>query len=160
MAAHDIGAQMRAQALALRPTSVGLRPSAGPIWGVVMDVVTGETDWYALVVLADGSTSLYTSSLLGIIGGGAHETVREAARLLWAVATERLDQFATTTDTALPAPGLTALRLLTFDGQRAAVNTAAELGGTGHPVEPVYHSAHEVLGRLRLVTSSGHSQTD
>ncbi len=154
MAAHDIGAQMRAQTFLLRPTSVGLRPEAGPIWGVVMDVVTADTDWYALVVLADGSTSLYTSGLLGIIGGGAHETVREAAGLLWQVATARLEAFPAVTDTALPAPGLTALRLLTFDGQRAVVGAA--LGESAYEVAAVFHAAHEVLGRLRLVTQSGH----
>ena len=52
-------------------------------------VVSSETEWYALVVLADGTTSLYTSGLLGIIGGGAHETVREAGRLLWETAADR-----------------------------------------------------------------------
>ena len=153
MAAHDIGAQLRAQVFVLRPASVGLKPEAGPMWGFVMDVVTSDTEWYALVVLADGTTSLYTSGLLGIIGGGAHETVREAGRVLWETATDHLDAFVETTDTALPPPGTTALRLLTFDGQRAIMGTDLVTDG---PVAGVYHAAHEVLGRLRLVTQSAH----
>src|ERR1700709_2622788 len=116
MAGEDIGALMRAQTLVLKPSSVGLKPEAGPMWGFVMDVVTTGTEWYALVVLADGSTSLYTSSTFGIIGGGAHATVREAAGLLWRSAEAHLGAFAVSEDRALPAPGLTTLRLLRFDG--------------------------------------------
>jgi hypothetical protein len=156
MAGEDIGASMRAQALALRPTSVGLKPSVGPMWGFVMDVVTGSSDWYALVVLADGSTSLYTSSTFGIIGGGAHETVREAARLLWDTVEQHLEAFAPMTDTELPTVGSTALRLLRFDGPLVVVGTDTELRVGQHPASPVFYAAHEVLGRLRLVTQSGH----
>ena len=149
-------AQMRAQALALRPSSVGLKPEAGPMWGFVMDVVTSNTDWYALVVLADGSTSLYTSSTFGIIGGGAHETVREAAALLWSTAEGLVDVFEPSDDTTLPPAGSTALRLLRFDGPRTLVGPDAELGAGQHPASPVCYAAHEVLGRLRLVTQSAH----
>ena len=154
MAAQDIGTQMRADVLSLRPTSVGLRPEAGPLWGFVMDVVTSDSEWYALVVLADGTTSLYTSGLLGIIGGGGHETVRDAGRILWETAADHVDAFAETADTALPRPGTTALRLLTFDGQLAVAG--ADLGAGDHPASPVFFAAHEVLGRLRLVTQSAH----
>src|SRR3978361_1341054 len=121
MAGQDIGGQMRAQALALNPLTVGLKPQAGPMWGFVMDVVTSETEWSALVVLADGSTSLYTSSTFGIIGGGAHETVREAGTLLWEVAESHLELFPSSDDTELPPVGSTALRLLRFDGPRVLV---------------------------------------
>jgi len=156
VAGQDIGAQMRAQALALKPSSVGLKPEAGPMWGFVMDVVTSDTEWYALVVLADGSTSLYTSSTFGIIGGGAHETVRAAGRLLWETTEGLLDAFAATTDIELPPAGSTALRLLRFDGQRVLVGTEDELGAGQHPASAVFYAAHEVLGRLRLVTQSAH----
>lgn len=156
MAGQDIGAKMRDDVLALRPSSVGLKPSAGPMWGFVMDVVTSDTDWYALVVLADGSTSLYTSSTFGIIGGGAHETVREAARLLWETAEQLVDVFPPSADRALPPAGSTALRLLRFDGPRVVVGADDELGAGGHEASPVFYAAHEVLGRLRLVTQSAH----
>jgi hypothetical protein len=156
VAAQDIGAEMRAQALALRPTSVGLTPQAGPMWGFVMDVVTADTDWYSLVVLADGSTSLYTGSTFGIIGGGAHETVREAARLLWQTAERLVQLFPESSDTSLPPAGSTALRLLRFDGPRALVGTDDDFAAGGHLASPVFYAAHEVLGRLRLVTDSAH----
>jgi hypothetical protein len=158
VAGEDIGAQMRAQALALKPSSVGLKPEAGPLWGFVMDVVTSEADWYALVVLADGSTSLYTSSTFGIIGGGAHETVREAARLLWETAEQHVEVFPSSGDTGLPPAGSTALRLLRFDGPRVLVGEGRELASGRHPASPVYFAAHEVLGRLRLVTQSSHPE--
>jgi hypothetical protein len=156
MAGPDIGAQMRAQVLALNPSTVGLKPQSGPMWGFVMDVVISDTDWYALVVLADGTTSLYTSSTFGIIGGGSHETVREAGRALWETAAELSAVFVAMTDTSLPAPGSTTLRLLRFDGHRVIVADDRELGGAQHPVSPVFYAAHEVLGRLRLVTASAH----
>lgn len=156
MPGRDIGAQMRADVLSLRPSSVGLKPEAGPMWGFVMDTVTSDTEWSSLVVLADGSTSLYTSSTFGIIGGGAHETVREAGQVLWQTAEGLLEVFTPSDDTALPPPGSTALRLLRFDGPRVLVGADDELGKGGHPASPVFYAAHEVLGRLRLVTQSAH----
>ena len=155
MAGEDIGRRMRAQALALDPITVGLKPASGPMWGFVMDGVISDTEWYALVVLADGTTSLYTSGAFGIIGGGSHETVRAAGGLLWEMAAEPAPSFVAMTDTNLPAPGSTALRLLRFDGHLVAVAADQELAGGRHPASPVFYAAHEVLGRLRLVTESG-----
>ena len=148
-----MGADLRANALSLKPGQVGLKPELSPIWGFVMDAVQAD-GWYSLVAFSDGSTSLYTSDTFGIIGGGAHETVRTAGRELWLVLAESLAWFAPATSTDLPAPGNIALRLLTFDGPLVVVADEELLGAGGHPASSVFLAAHEVLGRLRLVTSS------
>lgn len=152
-----MGAELRANALSLKPGQVGLKPELSSIWGFVMDSRAAD-GWYSLVAFSDGSTSLYTSSSFGIIGGGAHETVRTAGRELWLVLADSLALFAPMTSTDLPDPGDVALRLLTFDGPLVVVGDEELLGTGGLPASAVFLAAHEVLGRLRLVTSSGHPE--
>ena len=67
------------------------------MWGVVMDTGLADDGWHSLVVLADGTTSLYTSAAFGIIGAGTHEQVRLASDALLASTEQRLSSF-----TALP----------------------------------------------------------
>jgi hypothetical protein len=66
----------------LDPASVGLTPATcGLVWGVVMDSVFPTGEWYCLAVLADGTTSIYTSGGYGVIGAGQHESsARRATR--------------------------------------------------------------------------------
>src|SRR5215475_5510044 len=99
---------LRSQVLSLDPGSVGIRPvgSGAATWGCVMDM--GYQNGVAtLVCLRDGTTSLYTSSGFGIIGGGSHQSVRvENARLL-AVLEEHLDEMVPSKDHGLPREGRT-----------------------------------------------------
>jgi hypothetical protein len=58
-----------------------------------------------LVCLSDGTTSLYTSSGFGIIGGGEHEAVvRENPKLL-EVLNDQLAHLSPSTDQSLPREG-------------------------------------------------------
>ena len=65
--------------------------------------------------------------------------------------------FGPATSTELPPAGNVALRLMTFDGPLVVVADEQQLGTGQHPASPVFFAAHEVLGRLRLVTESGQS---
>src|SRR6185437_3309096 len=80
----DVFVGLRNQVLNLDPDSIGIRPGASgaAAWGCVME--TGYQRGVAtLVCLRDGTTSLYTSSGFGIVGGGAHQSVlAENTRLL------------------------------------------------------------------------------
>ena len=58
-------------------------PDSASTWGAVME--TGYPNGVAsLVCLRDGTTSLYTSTGGGIIGGGAHDPVVRANHALLA----------------------------------------------------------------------------
>ena len=146
------GAAMRAMVLALSPEEIGLTPeTAGRVWGVVMDTAMADGGWYALVVLADGTTSLYTSAAFGIIGAGTHEAVRSASGALLAAASQQLDSFTADIEDAVPPPGMVAIRALTFERRRAVVAPENDLGNGRHAASPVFYAAHEVITQTRLV---------
>jgi hypothetical protein len=58
------GVALRAGALTVDPTTVGLTPTQDArVWGVVMDTsFSDRAGWHSLVTFADGTTSLYTSA--------------------------------------------------------------------------------------------------
>ena len=148
----DVFVALRNQLLSLDPDSVGIRPagSGAATWGCVMD--TGYPNGVAtLVCLRDGTTSLYTSSGFGIIGGESHQSVvGENARLL-AVLEEHLDQMAPSMDHTLPREGRTIIRALTFAGQRLIEAPDDDLGNGRSALSPVFHAAHAVITQLRLI---------
>jgi len=78
----DVLGEMREQVFSTRPQTIDVAPASDQtrIWVVVME--TGYPEAVAsLVVVADGTTSLYFSNGGGIIGAGEHSSVRTAA--LW-----------------------------------------------------------------------------
>lgn len=144
---------MREMVLALTPEQIGLTPRAGrQVWGVVMDTAIADGGWHCLVVLADGTTSLYTSAAFGIIGAGTHETVRQASGALLELVDQQQELFAPDRDSAVPQPGMVAIRALTFGGRLAVVAPESELGHGRHVASPVFHAAHAVITQTRLVT--------
>jgi hypothetical protein len=143
---------LRNQILALDPAEVGLRPT-GPtdrVWGFVMD--TGYPEGTAtLVCVRGGTTSLYTSSGFGIIGGGAHPAVVQANAAVLAILADELDRLPASTDESLPAVGRTVIRALTYDGPRAYEADEDDLGHERDALSPVFHAAHDVITELRLI---------
>ena len=147
----DVYLGLRNQILNVDPATIGLAaPSSSAPWGCVME--TGYPNGTAtLVCLADGTTSLYTSSGFGIIGGGAHQAVvRENANLLTVLA-EHEAEMSPSTDLSLPRMGRTIIRALTADGQRVFESAEDELGEGRSPLSPVFHAAHGVITQLRLI---------
>ena len=143
---------LRRQVLDLDPAEAGLEPSPDlpHVWGLVME--TGYARGVAtLVALADGTTSLYFSTGGGIIGGGVHPRIANATRALLDVVEQHIGQMPVSTHTALPAVGRTALRAMTYQGQRAVEAGEEELGRRMHPQSDVFHAAHAVITELRLV---------
>lgn len=143
---------LRNQILNLDPAEVGLdaTDATNRVWGCVMD--TGYPEGTAtLVCLRDGTTSLYTSSGFGIIGGGAHPAVVQANAALLAILADELDRLSASTDESLPAVGRTVIRALTFDRPRAYEADEDDLGDERDALSPVFHAAHDVITQLRLI---------
>ena len=104
-----------------------------------------------LVCLRDGTTSLYTSSGFGIIGGGAHQTVVQANAALLAKLTAELDRLPAGDDLSPPAVGRTVIRAMTYDGPRAYEAAEDDLGNGRDAMSQVFHAAHGVITQLRLI---------
>jgi hypothetical protein len=147
----EMASSLRAMVLGLAPGGIGLTPQSSPgkVWGVVME--TGmERGSYTLVVLADGTTSLYFSNGGGIIGAGERQPVREASREFLMLANCFTDAAAPVESTALPSNGSTQFFLLTFDGLLSYTAPEAELGEQRDPLSPLFHAGHAVITELRL----------
>jgi len=146
----DIYRGLRNNILSVDPRQLGLTPTPqNSVWGLLME--TGYPEAVAtLVVIADGTVSLYFSNGGGIIGAGQHETVAESARALLASAPGFLGQMGKTADFPLPKPGDTRFSVLTFDGFFTAEAPEERLGDGGLPLSPLFYRAQDVITQIRL----------
>lgn len=152
----DIYLGLRSQAIKASPQDLGLTPDpAAPIYGVLME--TGADSSVAtFVVLADGTVSLYLSTGGGVIGGGQHEEVNDAAAEMLALtnkyATEYIRACAATTDSPLPEDGHVLFYLLTSSGLYLARCKEADLASRNDTFANLFENCHAVLAELREAT--------
>jgi hypothetical protein len=143
---------LRDQILNLDPAEAGMpqAPGGPKVWGVVMDVgMSGGTA--TLVALADGTTSMYTSTGGGIIGGGFHRPVVDATKALLTRAEDHLAYLTPGGHPDLPGRGRVVIRALTYGGAASAEASDDELARRRHPLSPVFYAAHEVIAQLRII---------
>ena len=150
--------------LQLDPTSAGIQPSdAYPnVWGALME--TAYPNGVAtLVALADGTTSLYTSTGVGVIGGGEHQSVAAETRGFLAELARHLDQLAPEEGDLPPAVGDVVIRALTYTGRLSVEAPQDELSSRNHPLARVFYAGHRVITALRHIDegrgSSGSPQS-
>lgn len=143
--------QLRRMVLEAQPADLGLEPSSNPVWAVLMETAYPQAV-VTLVAIADGTVSLYFSSGGGMIGLGAHEGPRAAARALLDAAPAFLDRAVPATDLALPEPGHTRFYLLQFGGCSVLEALEADLGEGRSPLAPLFFLGHDVISQARQVT--------
>ena len=144
---------LRQHALTVSAAELGLGPTADrpQVWGVVME--TGYPEAVAtLVVLGEGTTSLYFSNGGGVIGAGEHAAVRAAGQIVLASAEQYLDGFTVTAATPLPGVGQVRFYLRTFTGTLSAEANEQDLGERRHKLSPLFHAAHSVIAAIREAT--------
>jgi len=150
----DIFVRLRSMILGADPASVGIVPTPDhpTVWGGLMEV-TYASGTATLVSLADGTTSLYTSTGGGRMGGGTHPDVAAATEgFLHALADhEDLLENTESGDPPLPPVGSVALIALTFDGRHRAETPEEQLERLDHPLHGVYQAANSVIGALRAI---------
>jgi len=150
---------LRAKLLRAKPADFGLAatPELPRVWGAMMEMRIGAAD-ASLVVVAEGSTSLYFSTGGGVIGGGEHESVRAANRKLLGVIEKLFPAFVAR---EVPVPvliGAVSFAVFTYDGLRAARDTEERLRQKKSPLWPAYYIGQEIITALRLATekAAGH----
>jgi hypothetical protein len=146
----------RLRAMALDAVALGL-PAPPPehpgVSGLVVDIPAGGGAVATLVAMADGTTSLYSSTGGGTIGAGAHQSVAEATRRLLALVDQRLEEFGEDDETEQPIGARVRFFVLTPEGRRVAdVPDAAFWGRDEHELTPVIAAAQEVITALRQVS--------
>ena len=124
------------------------------VWGVVWEF--GLAQGAATVVsLSGGAASLYLSGGGGILGGEAHESVRQAVATFLEEANRTVEHSAPTEILPLPVKDQVRFYWLTKQGLAMAEDTPPALLEKDHPLHPLFIGANEVLAELRRVTTSG-----
>jgi hypothetical protein len=149
--AAALGGTMRQRLLAGSAGEFGIAP-VGQIWGVLMEMGFAE-GWASLVALADGTASLYTSSGGGVIGGGMHAKVKQAAIELCQHAAP-LGNLPRVTEFPSPGPQRVRFYLLTLDGVRGAEEPESTLAAGGHRLSALFLAGHAVITQLRVVAEA------
>jgi len=105
-----------------------------------------------LLALGDGTTSLYLSSGGGIIGGHAHEDVRQANAEFLDTANQYYQHLEPTESFPVPAEGQTLFYVLTDSGVLGGAGLEDDLGFGRHLLSPLFHAGHRVITELRLMS--------
>jgi hypothetical protein len=148
---------LRQNVLSLDPSTVGLAPTPGRprVWGGLMDMGYPDGRWATLVVVGDGTVSLYTSTGGGMIGAGGHPNVAAAGEQWLTTLDAQLALLPIADPPGLPSQGQVVIRALLFGAQRAVTAGEDDLGHGRHPASALFHAAHEVLTQMRLVQEAG-----
>lgn len=153
-----IAAALRHRVLSLSPNDVewDQTEKSAYLGGVIE--FTHDTRVHSLVLLIDGSVSLYDSDGHGSLGCGDHPEVRSAATALL----ESLEALIPGSDAALnwdaPAAGGLSCHLLLVDGRRLVEAKLESLGHTP-PLRELYFSAQSLVALIERVRA-GQSLSD
>jgi hypothetical protein len=149
----DTYSALRRQALSVRRAEVGIpAPSPeAPVWGVLME--TGYHEGTAtLIALGDGTTSLYLSTGGGVVGGHAHQDVRQANAEFVETANRFRRHLEPTDSFPLAAKGYTIFYVLTDSGVLTGGGREEDLGLERDTLSPLFHAGHRVIAQLRSLS--------
>lgn len=143
---------LRKMVFNIDPNDIGLsKESFGhPVWGIVMETGFPEGS-FTLVSLGEGSTSLYFSNGGGIIGGGEHERVREAAANFLSGAQHCYEKGSRVADYPAPTKGEVKFYFFTYEGVRMYSAPEENLGNDKDELSNLFFAAHGVISELRKI---------
>ncbi|MDH3221670.1 MAG: hypothetical protein OEO19_19230 [Gammaproteobacteria bacterium] len=144
--------KIREMVLGLDPAKIGITREKlkHPVWGMIMD--TGFADGsFSLIALADGTTSLYFSDGGGIVGGGEHDSVRDASGYYLTGAQYFYKDATRTTTFPLPGDGEVKFYFLSFDGVSVYSALEEDLGNQQDKLFNLFYAAHGVITELRKI---------
>lgn len=149
---------LREMVLSVDPADYEL-PEVGEsgLYGAVMELGWEETT-ATVVALSDGTTSLYTTSGFGIIGGGAHEQVRVASAAFLVAVSASVDELLPAADVEPPRTSDVQFIALTYRGHRVGQAEERSLQSGAAPLAPLYVAGQGVITQLRLVDDEVRSQ--
>jgi hypothetical protein len=141
---------LRGIALSVAPADLGYKPELGSTTPYGMLMETGYPEATAtLVLIADGTTSLYFSSGGGIVGGGRHEKVARCAAECVVFSKSAIGNMRKTESFPPPEQGRVRFYLLTASGVFTAEEDEVDLKSGKSPLAGLFLQAHQVIAELR-----------
>ncbi|MBN1863907.1 MAG: ankyrin repeat domain-containing protein [Victivallales bacterium] len=149
--------KLRMTVLTMDPAGIGLSPETdGPVWGILAEMgISGAVA--SLLMVRDGTVSLYFSKGGGIVGGGAHDDVLDAADNCLSHAGACLAHAKPAYMFPTPEDDKVVFYLLAFGEIFTVGVEVQELERGAHPLSELFRMAQEVLSRLESY-STGSAQ--
>ena len=151
--AADVYAGLRSMALRVDPASLVL--PVGESWNAAFVAVMEiglATGVATFVAIADGTVSMYTSVGGGVIGAGAHASVRAAAERFRTTAAEARASLERGMDFPLPEQGQVRFQVRTADGDYSGAAAEDVLRVGRHPLSGLYAAGQDLVTEIRLST--------
>jgi hypothetical protein len=144
--------QLRRAVLGLDRAEVLIAPAEQfpRVWGALFEQRAGEHVATVLVV-ADGTTSLYLSSGGGVIGAGEHQAVRTASIAFLDAVERSLESFEAAPEPPLPGPDEVRIHALTYGTPGTIAASWDGLAAGRAPAQPLFEAGNEVLTQVRLL---------
>ena len=149
----EIFYKMRNQALNLEPEDIGVHPTKElkRVYGILMEIGHPE-GVVTLIVLADGTVSLYYENGGGVIGAGGEEDVHKAAEEFLRVVESHHRHFQEAHVGKLPEDGQVLFYVLTYRrGILTGEASETKLGDKSHGLTEVFFAGHNVISELRKI---------
>lgn len=121
------------------------------VYGATMEMTVGKTP-VTLVVLGEGTTTLYIGSSGEISGGGLDSSVRTASTGFLDTARKVRLRFKPSTSHRFPASDRVAFTLMTTKGVMKSEAPVTVLAGGGDPLSPLYIHGQRVVTELREIS--------
>jgi len=146
-----ITAMLRNNVFNLKVEDIGLTHEKRPlVWGVMMEL--GYRDLaVSLVVLADGSCSVYLTDGTGAVGCGLYSEVRQMSSNMLGVAQRMIPHCQHTNQFPLPSESNARFYLLTGEGVLTTEVSRLELDDGAVDVAELYYAGHNVIGMIELL---------
>ncbi|HEV7672327.1 MAG TPA: hypothetical protein VGS22_27730 [Thermoanaerobaculia bacterium] len=145
-------AKLRRRALETTPEALGVANDVGvgDPYALLMEMGMPGTV-VTLACFADGDAGVYYQTGGGMIGGRAHETVRQAAKGFIAQIKPLVVGMEKMADPPLPNPGRVRFTALTPEGCFTAETDREGLADPGNALSALYYSGQEVVSQMREV---------
>lgn len=140
----DVYRSLRGRLFITDPKTLGLVPNEDErFWGLVVDI-GAESGVVTLVVLRDGTISLYFSNGGALIGLDQHDQLHEPAATVLRLAEDYTLEGPEAERDSLPSDGFSRFNFLGFNGVRSVEEDDGDLE-EGHPLTPLYRAVHELI---------------
>lgn len=146
-----VTALLRNNVFNLKVEDLGLSREKSPlVWGVMMELGYQEVV-VSLVVLADGSCSVYLTDGSGVVGCGLYSEVRQVAVNMLNVAQRVMTQCLPAFVHPLPTDSRVRFYLLTGQGVLTTETSRHEMDEGAAEIAELYYAGHGVIGMIELL---------
>jgi hypothetical protein len=147
---EEVFADLRRQAFATDPSSLGLSVQENEPYGCLMELGL-PSSIVTLLCFANGDASLYYQTGGGMTGGGVHDAIRRAAKEFVALSGKALPQLSPTADQPLPQPDTVRFYVMTPKAIFTTETFREDLGDPQSVLGALFYSGQEVVTKMRQV---------